>query len=79
MDTFQRLTKLLTKEVTSGFKAEDILPGRSLENIGGDSLDAVDLRFSIEDEFGIEVGDDDIDETTSFSDMVALIDARCAA
>ena len=46
------------------------------ENLGADSLDMVELVMSVEEEFGIEVDDDQVESITTFGDAVRLIDER---
>lgn len=45
------------------------------EDLGADSLDIVDLVMSFEDEFGIEIPDDEVENVKTVGDIVKLIDA----
>ena len=45
-----------------------------LEDLGADSLDAVELVMAIEEEFGIEVPDDEAEGLTSLGQIVAYIE-----
>lgn len=68
----ERLKKVLVKELK-------IDPGQirnesSLaDDLGVDSADMVDLLFAIEDEFDIEISDDEVEEYQKFNDIVARI------
>lgn len=45
-----------------------------MEDLGADSLDAVELVMAIEEEFGIEVPDDEAEKLTSMGDILAYVD-----
>ena len=45
-----------------------------VENLGADSLDMVDLVMSIEDEFELEVSDEDIEGIKTVGDIVRYIE-----
>ncbi len=45
------------------------------EDLGADSLDVVDLIMSIEDEFNIEVPDDQIENIKTVGDVVNYIES----
>lgn len=46
------------------------------EELGADSLDVVDLLMSIEDEFGVEVPDDEIENIKTVGSLVSYIEAN---
>ena len=46
------------------------------EDLGADSLDVVDLLMSIEDEFEIEVPDDEIENLKTVGSIVNYIEAN---
>ena len=46
------------------------------EDLGADSLDVVDLLMSIEDEFGVEVHDDEIENIKTVGSLVSYIEAN---
>ena len=46
------------------------------EDLGADSLDVVDLLMSIEDEFGVEVPDDEIEIIKTVGSLVSYIEAN---
>ena len=54
---------------------DTITPDTSItEDLGADSLDVVDLLMSIEDEFGLEVPDDQIENFRTVGDVVRYIE-----
>ena len=46
------------------------------DDLGADSLDVVDLLMSIEDEFEIEVPDDEIENIKTVGELVAYIEGN---
>ena len=46
------------------------------EDLGADSLDVVDLLMNIDDEFGVEVPDEDVEKVKTVEDLVNYIEAR---
>lgn len=46
------------------------------EDLGADSLDVVDLLMSIEDEFEIEIPDEEIENIRTVGALVAYIEAN---
>ena len=46
------------------------------EDLGADSLDVVDLLMSIEDEFEVEVPDEEIENITTVGSLVSYIEAN---
>lgn len=45
-----------------------------VEDLGADSLDAIDIVMSVEDEFGIEVPDEIIEKIESVSDIISFVE-----
>ena len=50
------------------------MDSRLAEDLGADSLDAVELIMALEDEFGVEVNDDDAQGIKTVGDIVALVE-----
>jgi len=46
------------------------------DDLGADSLDAVEIILKIEDEFGIHIEDDEAEKNTSFRSIVTLIKGK---
>ena len=47
-----------------------------IDDLGADSLDTVELIMQLEEEFGIEIPDEDADKITSVKDAVSYIDSK---
>lgn len=50
------------------------LDSQLIEDLGADSLDAIDLVMSIEDEFGIEIPDEIIEKMESVNDITTYVE-----
>ena len=74
--TYERLREILARD----YKVEPdaVTPESTLESLDIDSLGAVEMLFTIEDEFGVKVTKEPIDLTT-VGDVVAYIDGLVAA
>ena len=54
-----------------------LLPGVSIENdLGADSLDCVEIIMACEEDFGIEIEENDIDKVKTVKDLVDYIEGR---
>ncbi len=56
--------------------AATVTPTSTLESLGADSLDRVELVMKLEEEFGIEIHDEDADKLVSVADLLAYIQER---
>ena len=60
-----------------GLQAEQLVPeARLVEDLGLDSLDAVELAISVERKFDIEVPEEELTKLKTVADMVALVESR---
>ena len=62
--------------VEFGEERENVTPQARFEDLDVDSLDLVELAQIIEDEYGIEVADADLDRIETVSDVVELVSQR---
>lgn len=58
----------------SGWPPEEIALDQSFEDLGLDSMDAFDLLFFLEDEFGISVKDEDAQRLASIQSLVDILE-----
>jgi len=73
-EVFAKITAILMKYSKSDLKQEDVAMETSiLEDLKVNSARLVDIILDFEDEFGIEVDDDDADKVTTVKDGVELI------
>lgn len=47
-----------------------------VDDLGADSLDAVDMLMSLEDEFDVEIPDEEIENIHTVGDVVTYIEER---
>uniref|UniRef100_A0A7V4A0L0 Acyl carrier protein n=1 Tax=Thermus tengchongensis TaxID=1214928 RepID=A0A7V4A0L0_9DEIN len=52
------------------------LEARFIEDLGADSLDTVELIMGLEDEFGLEISDEDAEKIRTVKDAVAYIQSK---
>ena len=75
MTTLERLQKIMIKD--HELKPEDLKAHAALEDLGLDSMSVIDLLFSIEDEFNIEVSREPV-ELKTIQDVIDYIDRLVA-
>lgn len=80
MDTETRLNAIITAHL--GIDAASIAPESSFrEDMGADSLDMVEMAMAFEDEFRIQITDDEVDVSMgegTFGKMLELVSAKLA-
>jgi len=63
-----------------GVEVDKIVPeAELLKDLDLDSLDTVELTLGLEERFGIEVPDEELEDLVTVGDAVALIDSKRAA
>ena len=55
-------------------ESEVTLDSQFIEDLGADSLDLVELIMSMEDEFGVEIADEDAEKILKVSDAINYIE-----
>lgn len=70
---FEKIRAILCEQL--GIEEDDIsMDSNIAEDLGADSLDVVDLIMSIEDEFEIEVPDEELEGIRTVADVVNYIE-----
>jgi acyl carrier protein len=70
---FDRLKKLIVEQL--GVDEGEVTPQASfVEDLNADSLDLVELIMSLEEEFGMEISDEDAEKIQKVSDAVDFIE-----
>ena len=60
-----------------GVKAEEVVPTASFTNdLGADSLDTVELVMALEEEFGVEIPDEDAEKIFTVNDAINYIETK---
>jgi acyl carrier protein len=74
-DILERVKKVTVEEL--GVKAEEVVESASFtEDLGADSLDVVELVMALEEEFGIEIPDEEVGEIKTVGDAVNYIQKK---
>jgi len=75
---FEKIAKIIAEQL----EIEDlsiIKPETSIMNdLEADSLDAVEIVMAIEDEFGIEISDEDAEQFKNIGDIARYVESRQA-
>ena len=74
--TLERVTALVAQQLD--LDPADVLQETSLEDMGGDSLDQVELVLNVEDEFGIEFTDEESEQLHTVAQFVAGVEKALA-
>ncbi|MBI4227645.1 MAG: acyl carrier protein [Candidatus Omnitrophica bacterium] len=62
-----------------GVKLEEVTPQASfIDDLGADSLDTVELVMALEEEFGIEIPDEDAEKMTTVGDALKYVQEKSA-
>jgi acyl carrier protein len=71
-DILNRVKKVTVEEL--GVKEEEVVESASFqEDLGADSLDVVELVMALEDEFGIDIPDEEVGEIKTVGHAVSYI------
>ncbi len=75
MSVFEKVKEMITK--TLNVDAEKITMEAVLaDDLGADSLDAVELIMDLEDEFGVSFDDDSMQSIKTVADLVNYIEKK---
>jgi acyl carrier protein len=71
----ERLKKIVAEQL--GVDESKIVPNaRFTDDLNADSLDLVEMIMSLEEEFGVEIPDEDAEKIVSVQDAITYIDAH---
>ena len=72
MSIEERVKKIIVDQL--GVKAEDVKPESSfIEDLGADSLDTVELVMALEEEFDIEIPDEEAEKITTVQSAIDYV------
>ena len=75
MDTLEKVKKIIVEQL--GVDEEEVTAKASfVDDLGADSLDTVELVMAFEEEFDIEIPDEDAEKITTVQDAVTYIDGN---
>jgi acyl carrier protein len=71
----ERVKEIIVDQL--GVSADQVTPGaKFVEDLGADSLDTVELVMALEEEFDVEVPDDEAEKLQAVSDVVTFITSK---
>jgi acyl carrier protein len=74
-DVLERVTKIIVDRL--GVEETEVTPSASFkEDLGADSLDVVELVMQLEDEFEMEISDEDAEKIATVGDAVNYIESN---
>lgn len=77
MEIEERVKKIIVDQL--GVNAAEVTPEASfVEDLGADSLDTVELVMALEEEFGIEIPDEEAEKIVTVKDAISHIKAHPA-
>jgi acyl carrier protein len=69
----EKVTEIIVEQL--GVSADQVkLESKMIEDLGADSLDAVELVMAVEEEFGIEVPDEEAEKLVCVGDIVSHVE-----
>jgi len=73
-----RVTAIIVEQL--GVTKEELTPGASfIDDLGADSLDIVELVMAMEEEFDIEIPDDDAEKIQTIGDVIRYVKEKTEA
>jgi acyl carrier protein len=75
MATVDKVKSIIAEQL--GVKQEEVTESaKFIDDLGADSLDTVELVMALEEEFGIEIPDEDAEKMTTVGDAIKYIDEK---
>lgn len=72
---FEKVREIIVEQL--GVDENDVtIDTHLMKDLEADSLDAVEIIMAIEDEYGIEIPDEDAEKFQSVSDLVKFVEAN---
>jgi len=73
-DTWNRINAIVVEKLN--IDGSRIRPESTLQDLGADSLDMVEIIMKIEEEFNIEISDEDAERFHNMDEVVDYVNAR---
>jgi acyl carrier protein len=78
VSTFERVKKVVVEQLD--VNEDEVTPSASfVDDLGADSLDVVELVMGLEEEFDVEIPDEDAEKIATVSDAVNYVDEKTKA
>jgi acyl carrier protein len=77
MTVMEKVKKMIVEQL--GVNESEVIPeAKFIDDLGADSLDIVELIMALEDEYGIEIPDEDAEKLETVGDAITYIEKRLA-
>ena len=74
----QRITDIIVEQL--GISREEVVPEASfIDDLGADSLDIVELVMALEEEFDVEIPDDDAEKIQTIGEAISYMKEKLEA
>jgi acyl carrier protein len=70
-DTFNKVQDIIAEKLH--VDKNNVIKGSTLQDLGADSLDMVEIIMKMEEQFGIEVNDEDAEKLNNVQDVVEYV------
>ena len=78
MSLENRVAEIIVEQL--GVSREEVVPQASfIDDLGADSLDIVELVMAMEEEFGVEISEEDSEKLQTFGDAIAYLKEKLEA
>ena len=78
MNLEQRMSEIIVEQL--GVKRDDIeVESSFVDDLGADSLDLVEMVMAMEEEFGVEIPEEDSEKLQTFGDAVSYLKEKLEA
>ena len=71
---FEKLKKIISVQL--GIAEEEIKEGTTFEDLGIDSLEIFEIIMDLEDEFNIEIPNEDVEDIKNIADIIKYIQSK---
>ncbi len=70
-ETAQKISSIIAEKLR--IEVSSVKPESTLQDLGADSLDMVDIVMKVEEEFGIEINDEDAEKLHTVQDFINYV------
>jgi len=74
VETFEKVKSLIVEQLD--VDKDKVSPDTTFEDIDADSLDVVELVMALEEEFDLEISDEEVEKIKTVGDIVNYIEER---
>lgn len=75
--TLDRLRAVIAERL--GIPQDRVAEDKSFDELGADSLDSIDVMMAVEEEFGIEIGDEEAERVNTVGELARLVEGKARA